>query len=92
MASRCCSESSSATTSSFDTDDIEDSTERIAYISSSFFGFLLALSSANTVANLSVDIVDAKGNDRRRSQFYTANRMYLFQLVHFTGSLIYVLD
>jgi hypothetical protein len=63
--SRCCSESSSATTLSFDTDDIEDSTERIAYVKPSLIKSLPALSSANTVRNPPVFIVDAKRNDRR---------------------------
>ena len=65
LTSRCCNETSSATTFSFDTDDIEESTERIAYIRSSFLGPLPALSSANTAGNPPVVIVDTKGNDRR---------------------------
>lgn len=65
LTSRCCNESSSATALSFDTGDIEDNSERIAYINFSFFGSLPALSSANTVGNPPGVIADAKGNDRR---------------------------
>ena len=65
FTSRCCKESNSATTLSFDNDDIEDNSDRMAYISSSFFWPLPALSSANTVVNPPVAIVDANGNDRQ---------------------------
>jgi len=60
LSSCCCRESSSPTTFSFDTEDKEDRTERIAYISLGLSKSIPALSCAKTAGNPPVVMVDAK--------------------------------